>query len=309
MDKRGEAVRRLGAAPAPSYHRVMPELPEVETVRRGLEPALAGARLEQVRQNRADLRFPFPERFAERLDGAVVERLDRRAKYLLFALSTGETWVTHLGMTGRFTLDGGEIGAFEDAPPISGPHEHLSFVARLGERGRRIGFADARRFGFMGLIATPEVAAHAWFRGLGPEPLSNHFSSADLKAGFEGRAAPVKAALLDQRIVAGLGNIYVCEALYRSRISPLTPAGKLSMPRLELLAAAIRQVLGAAIEAGGSTLKDFANADGGQGYFQHSFDVYGREGEACRTPDCIGVIRRIVQSGRSTFYCPRCQTR
>ena len=287
----------------------MPELPEVETVRRGLEPALAGARLERVRQNRPDLRFPFPDQFPARLEGAVVERLDRRAKYLLFALSTGETWVTHLGMTGRFTLDGSEVGMFEDAPPIAGPHEHLSLVARRGEHGRRIGFADARRFGFMGLIATPQLDSHAWFAGLGPEPLSNHFSAADLKAGFEGRTTSVKAALLDQRIVAGLGNIYVCEALYRARISPLTPAGRVSRPRLEMLAAAIRQVLGEAIEAGGSTLKDFANAEGGQGYFQHSFDVYGREGEPCRTPDCDGIVHRIVQSGRSTFFCPRCQKR
>jgi len=161
----------------------------------------------------------------------------------------------------------------------------------------------------MGLIPTLAVDAHPWFRDLGPEPLSNHFSAADLKAGFEGRSAPVKAALLDQRVVAGLGNIYVCEALYRSRISPLTPAGRLSRPRLELLAAAIRCVLSDAVEAGGSTLKDFANAEGGQGYFQHSFDVYGREGEPCRTAGCPGIVRRIVQSGRSTFYCPKCQTR
>jgi formamidopyrimidine-DNA glycosylase len=292
-----------------AYLWPMPELPEVETVRRGLEPVLQGARLLQVRQNRPDLRFPFPERFGERLEGAVVERLDRRAKYLLFGLSTGETWITHLGMTGRFTLDGAALGEFEDAPPTLGKHEHLSLVAERSAERRRIGFADARRFGFMGLIATPEVPAHAWFRDLGPEPLSNRFSAADLKAGFEGRTTPVKSALLDQRIVAGLGNIYVCEALYRSGISPLTPAGKVSGPRLEKLVAAIRQVLIEAVEAGGSTLKDFANAEGGQGYFQHRFDVYGREGEACHTPACTGLVRRIVQAGRSSFYCPTCQRR
>lgn len=287
----------------------MPELPEVETVRRGLEPVLAGSRLGQVRQNRPDLRFPFPERFVERLDGVVVERLDRRAKYLLFQLSSGDTWVTHLGMTGRFTLGGEPVGAFEDTPPVAGPHEHLSLTADQDGRLTRVAYADARRFGFMGLISTDQLGAHPWFAGLGPEPLSNHFSASDLKAGFEGRATSVKAALLDQRVVAGLGNIYVCEALYRSRISPLTAAGRISRPRLEILTAAIRQVLGEAVEAGGSTLKDFANAEGGQGYFQHSFDVYGREDEPCRTPDCPGLIRRIVQAGRSTFFCPRCQKR
>ena len=286
----------------------MPELPEVETVRRGLEPVLLGARLERVRQNRPDLRFPFPERFAERLEGAVIERLDRRAKYLLFPLSTGETWVTHLGMTGRFTLEGEGIGLFEDAPPVTGKHEHVTLHVRSGDRLTRLGFADARRFGFMGLIQTGDVDGHDWFRNLGPEPLSNVFGAADLKHGFAGRRTPVKIALLDQAVVAGLGNIYVCEALYRSRISPLSAAGSISGPRLETLASAIRAVLREAVEAGGSTLKDFANAEGGQGYFQHRFDVYGREGEACHTPACSGAVRRIVQSGRSTFYCPRCQT-
>lgn len=295
--------------PGLPYLWTMPELPEVETVRRGLEPVLKGARLVQVRQNRSDLRFPFPERFPERLDGTVVERLERRAKYLLFELSSGETWVTHLGMTGRFTLDGDVLGEFEDKAPAAGKHEHLSLFAERPGLRRRVGFADARRFGFMGLLATPDVARHAWFRDLGPEPLSNQFSAADLKAGFAGRTAPVKSALLDQRIVAGLGNIYVCEALYRTGVSPLSPAGRLSGPRLERLALAIRQVLIEAVEAGGSTLKDFANAEGGQGYFQHRFDVYGREGEACHTPACPGVVRRVVQAGRSTFYCPRCQRR
>ena len=289
----------------------MPELPEVETVCRGLEPVLKGARLTRVRQNRPDLRFPFPVRFVDRLEGAVVERLERRAKYLLFPLSTGETWVTHLGMTGRFTLDGEQLGEFEEAAPISGKHEHMSLCAvRDGPEknsATRVGFADARRFGFMGLIPTDQVEAHPWFAGLGPEPLGNSFSGAHLAEAFAGRKQNVKVSLLDQRNVAGLGNIYVCEALYRARISPLTPAGKVSRPRLETLAAVVRDVLNEAIAAGGSTLKDFANAEGGQGYFQHRFDAYGREGQPCLRDGCAGAIQRIVQGGRSTFYCSKCQ--
>jgi len=285
----------------------MPELPEVETVRRGLEPVLIGARLTRVRQNRPDLRFPFPDRFPERLEGAVVERIDRRAKYLLMPLSTGETWVSHLGMTGRFTLDGEQLGEFEQAAPIVGKHEHVSLSAIRGATSTRVGFADARRFGFMGLIPTGAVETHPWFAALGPEPLGNGFSAAHLAEAFAGRKQNIKVSLLDQRNVAGLGNIYVCEALYRARISPLTPAGKVSRRRLERLAAVVRDVLNEAILAGGSTLKDFANTDGGQGYFQHRFDVYGREGEACRGEGCTGVVKRIVQSGRSTFWCPVCQ--
>ena len=287
----------------------MPELPEVETVRRGLEPVLVGARLARVRQNRPDLRFPFPDRFPERLDGATVERIDRRAKYLLARLSTGETWVTHLGMTGRFTLDGEQLGEFEEAAPIAGKHEHVSLCAVSNGVTTRVGFADARRFGFMGLIATDQVDAHPWFAGLGPEPLGNGFSGAHLAEAFAGKKQNVKVSLLDQRIVAGLGNIYVCEALYRARISPLTAAGKVSKPRLERLAAVVRDVLNEAILAGGSTLKDFANADGGQGYFQHRFDVYGREGKPCLGQGCPGAVRRTVQGGRSTFWCPSCQRR
>ena len=287
----------------------MPELPEVETVRRGLEPVLAGARLSRVRQNRPDLRFPFPDRFVERLEGATVERIDRRAKYLLMPLSTGETWVSHLGMTGRFTLDGDPLGEFEQAAPIAGKHEHVSLCAVRAGIATRVGFADARRFGFMGLIPTADVEAHPWFAGLGPEPLGNGFSGAHLAEAFAGRKQTIKVSLLDQRHVAGLGNIYVCEALYRARISPLVAAGKVSKPRLEILAAVVRDVLNEAILAGGSTLKDFATADGGQGYFQHRFDVYGREGQPCLADGCTGVIRRTVQAGRSTFWCPVCQKR
>ncbi|WP_426050988.1 bifunctional DNA-formamidopyrimidine glycosylase/DNA-(apurinic or apyrimidinic site) lyase [Brevundimonas sp. SL161] len=287
----------------------MPELPEVETVRRGLEPVLVGARLTRLRQNRPDLRFPFPDRFVERLEGGSVERIDRRAKYLLAALSTGETWVTHLGMTGRFTVDGEQLGEFEEPAPIAGKHEHMSFCALKDGRATRVGFADARRFGFMGLIPTDQVETHPWFVGMGPEPLGNGFSAAHLVEVFDGKKQNIKMSLLDQRNVAGLGNIYVCEALYRARISPLIAAGKVSKARLQTLAAVIRDVLNDAIAAGGSTLKDFANADGGQGYFQHRFDVYGREGKPCLGEGCTGVVKRVVQGGRSTFYCPSCQRR
>lgn len=285
----------------------MPELPEVETVRRGLEPVLVGARLTAVRQNRPDLRFPFPERFIQRLDGATVLRLDRRAKYLLAALSTGETWVTHLGMTGRFTLGGTAPGDFVHAAPVTGKHEHMSLDAVSGTAVTRVGYTDARRFGFMGLIAARGLDTHAWFAGLGPEPLGNGFSGAHLAEAFAGRKPSIKVSLLDQRHVAGLGNIYVCEALYRARISPRLAAGRVSRPRLERLAAVVRDVLTEAIAAGGSTLKDFANAEGGQGYFQHRFDVYGREGQPCLTDGCAGTVARIVQGGRSTFFCPLCQ--
>lgn len=287
----------------------MPELPEVETVRRGLTPVLEGATLSRVINRRPDLRFPFPERFAERLEGAQVLRIDRRAKYLLMPLSTGETWITHLGMTGRFTLDGDPTGRFEDAPPVTGKHEHFVACADLGGSLTRLAYADARRFGFMGLIPTEGVDGHAWFKNLGPEPLGNRFSGAHLVEAFSGRKQNIKVSLLDQSVVSGLGNIYVCEALYRSGIHPEVPAGKVSKPRLERLAGEVRQVLNDAILAGGSTLKDFANVEGGQGYFQHRFDVYGREGAECRTPDCGGTIERIVQGGRSTFFCKRCQKR
>lgn len=285
----------------------MPELPEVETVRRGLTPVLEGARLSRVHIRRPDLRFPFPDRFTDQLEGATVLRIDRRAKYLLMPLSNGLTWVTHLGMTGRFTLDGDPTGRFEDEVPTGTKHEHFVACANIDGTLTRIGYADARRFGFMGLIPTDQVDSHAWFKALGPEPLGNSFSGAHLSEAFNGRKQNIKVSLLDQSIVSGLGNIYVCEALYRSGISPLIAAGKVSKPRLERLATQVRLVLDDAIRAGGSTLKDFANVEGGQGYFQHSFDVYGREGQPCRTPDCSGTIARIIQGGRSTFYCPRCQ--
>ena len=286
----------------------MPELPEVETVRRGLAPALEGAVLEQVFQNRPDLRFPLPERFVERLQGARVDRLDRRAKYLLARLDRGETLLMHLGMTGRFSIEAAEgasrPGDFVYAPPADPRHDHVVF---LTSAGARIAFNDPRRFGFMTLFDTAREAEAPALAGLGPEPLSNRFSGAYLSAALEGRRTPIKAALLDQKIIAGLGNIYVIEALHRAGVSPRRLARTIPGARAERLAVAIRNVIAEAIEAGGSTLRDFASTDGALGYFQHTFRAYGREGEACPSVNCDGRIARIVQSGRSTFFCGRCQ--
>jgi formamidopyrimidine-DNA glycosylase len=289
----------------------MPELPEVETVRRGLEPSLAGARLVRVEQRRPDLRFAFPDGFVQRLTGARIERLERRAKYLLAPLDRGDTLVMHLGMTGRFEIEGldgagvGERpGGFVYAAAADPKHAHVVFET---EAGRRVTFFDPRRFGYMDLIKSDGLAAHPWFVGLGPEPMGEDFGAEHLAAAFAGRRQPVKSALLDQRVVAGLGNLYVCEALHRARISPLRPAGKITRKSLEALARAVREVLGEAIAAGGSTLRDYAGADGALGYFQHRFRAYGREREPCPTPGCRGVVARIVQSGRSSFYCPVCQ--
>ena len=287
----------------------MPELPEVETVRQGLLSSLQGARLTAVQARRPDLRFPFPDDFTARLTGARIERLERRAKYLLAALDTGETLVMHLGMTGRFEIEQGEAaarpGLFHYAAPVGGKHAHVVFET---EAGRRIVYSDARRFGFMGLARTDTLADHAWFKGMGPEPLGPDFTADALKQALSGRSQAIKLMLLDQKIVAGLGNIYVCEALHRTGVSPFTPAGQLTKPRLKALVEAIRAVLWDAIAAGGSTLRDYVAADGSLGYFQHQFRAYGREHQPCLTPDCPGVIGRRVQGGRSTFYCPVCQT-
>jgi formamidopyrimidine-DNA glycosylase len=287
----------------------MPELPEVETVRRGLQPALEGARLVRVEARRPDLRFPLPASFAARLEGARVEALERRAKYLLARLDTGETWLTHLGMTGRFTVaapcgEASAPGAF--VHPAGGDPKHEHVVVET-DAGVRVAFNDARRFGYMDLLPTARLGESRWLQGLGPEPLSDAFDAAHLLRAFAGRIQNVKATLLDQRVVAGLGNIYVCEALHRARIAPETAAGLLGLPRLRKLVAAIREVLEAAIAAGGSTLRDYRNAEGDLGYFQHSFRAYGREGEPCLTRGCRGTVGRLVQAGRSTFHCPRCQ--
>lgn len=286
----------------------MPELPEVETVRRGLAPHLEGRRIRTVKLNRPDLRFPFPARFAARLTGATILPLDRRAKYLLVPVDTGETLVIHLGMSGRLLIlqpEGAETpGNFHHDISRLEQHDH----AEIGlEDGRRLIFNDPRRFGFMLLEASESLPEHATFAGIGVEPLGNEFSAAHLMATLASRRTPMKAALLDQRNVAGLGNIYVCEALHRAGIAPARPAATLAAAEAERLVAIIRDVLGEAIEAGGSTLRDFRHEDGALGYFQHRFRVYDREGEPCPTPGCAGHIGRIVQSGRSTFYCETCQ--
>lgn len=286
----------------------MPELPEVETVRRGLQPVLEGRRLSRVEARRPDLRFPLPEGFVQRLTGATIRTLQRRAKYLMGELDRGETLVMHLGMSGRFEIARPEghvrPGEFHYAPDPDPKHAHVVFET---EDGGRVTYYDPRRFGYMDLIETAALPAHPWFAGLGPEPLSEDFNADLLARAFEGRKQGPKTLLLDQRIVAGLGNIYVCEALNRSRISPFKPAGSLARKRLPALVDTVREVLAEAIEAGGSTLRDYAAADGALGYFQHRFRAYDREGEPCLNPGCKGTIAREVQAGRSTFFCPACQ--
>jgi formamidopyrimidine-DNA glycosylase len=284
----------------------MPELPEVETVRRGLAPFLEGRRIARARINRTDLRFPFPKRFAKRLEGRRVEALRRRAKYLLAELDNGNVWVTHLGMTGRWSVIGQERqpGDFYYAEPPDRAHTHVVLET---DQGARLEFNDPRRFGYMDLIARGEFDHHPWFKGLGPEPLGNAFSAPYLAEALDGKKANIKSALLDQRVVAGLGNIYVVEALHRAGIAPTRAAGRVSKQRLEALAPVIRLVLEEAIAAGGSTLSDYANVDGAQGGFQQRFAVYDREGQPCIKPKCPGTIRRAVHAGRSTFWCPRCQ--
>lgn len=289
----------------------MPELPEVETVRRGLEPVMAGHLIVRADVRRPDLRWPFPARMAERLTGQRVERLRRRSKYILCDLGSDETLIIHLGMSGRMTIapapgDRSEIlGEFRHLHPAPEKHDHVVFDM---EDGARITFNDARRFGAMDLCATNELDSHRMLAGLGPEPLGNAFDEKYLGGRLKGKKAAVKTALLDQRIIAGLGNIYVCEALWRTRISPLCKAGSLSQKQVHALVPAIRNILNEAIVSGGSSLKDFRQTDGELGYFQHNFAVYGREGEPCLTPDCGSKIARIAQSGRSSFYCPKCQS-
>ena len=281
----------------------MPELPEVETVRRGLEPAFAGARFARVEARRPDLRFPLPVNFVGRLEGRRVEALRRRAKYLLADLDSGETLVMHLGMSGSFRIQDAAVGAFYH-PRGDPTHDHIAFAF---EGGAHVVYNDPRRFGFMDLVDTATLDARPPFAQLGIEPLSDAFSATSLAAALEGARTPLKAALLDQRRIAGLGNIYVCEALHRARLSPLRLAGALTKAETRRLAKAIPQVLEAAVAAGGSTLRDHRQADGSLGYFQHSFSVYDREGAVCAHSRCGGVISRVVQSGRSTFHCAVCQ--
>lgn len=282
----------------------MPELPEVETVRRGLAPVLEGGVIADADVRRPDLRWPFPDRMAERLQGQIVRALRRRSKYLLMDLSSGETLIVHLGMSGRMLVSDHVRGAFHRNPGTYSKHDHV--VIHMGN-GAKVTFNDARRFGAMDLAKTDEVEAHWLLEKLGPEPLGNAFSAAYLAERLAGKRSAIKSALLDQRVVAGLGNIYVCEALHRAGINPKRLAGRLSAARIEKLVPIIRDVLTIAIEAGGSSLRDHRQTDGELGYFQHNFRVYDREGADCMTPGCVGQVKRIVQSGRSTFYCPSCQ--
>ena len=287
----------------------MPELPEVETVRRGLHPVMEGQVIAQAQVRRPDLRWPLPQGMAARLTGARVMGLRRRSKYILADLSTGETLLMHLGMSGRVLISCPEgaravPGVFHHVHPLPETHDHVILDM---EGGARVTFNDARRFGAMDLVATPQAEAHPWLASLGPEPLGNGFSEAYLAGALRGRATPVKAALLDQRIVAGLGNIYVCESLFRAGIAPWRKAGRIAAHRVAGLVPVIREVLAEAIAAGGSSLRDHRQTNGELGYFQHAFRVYGREGAPCVTPGCDATVRRLVQSGRSTFHCPRCQ--
>ncbi len=283
----------------------MPELPEVETVRRGLAPVMEGAVIAQADVNRPDLRWPFPPDMAVRLTGRRVLGLRRRSKYILADLDSGETLLIHLGMSGRMLISGDPLGQFVHNHPAPEKHDHV--VLHM-DNGARVTFNDPRRFGAMDLLDTATADQHKLLAVLGPEPLGNAFNEDVLVRAFKGKASPVKSALLDQRIVAGLGNIYVCEALFRAGVSPRRKAGNISQARVRTLVPIIREVLSDAIAAGGSSLRDFRQADGELGYFQHSFDVYGREGQPCRTPGCTGTVQRIVQSGRSSFYCVLCQT-
>lgn len=310
----------------------MPELPEVETVRQGLEPFLVGKAFARVEQRRPDLRFPLPKDFASRLTGRKVEALQRRAKYLLARLDNGEVLVMHLGMTGRFSIDvpgrktrsagkGAKapqglddaavvLGEFVHAEELAPKHEHIVF--HLGD-GTALRYHDARRFGFMDLVPAASLDDHAHFKGLGVEPLSPAFTPEWLAKRFKGKTTPIKAALIDQRLIAGIGNIYACEALHRAGISPLRKAGSLATKsgkptsKTGALVTSVRAVLEAAIKAGGSSLRDYKRTDGRLGRFQHRFRVYDREGKPCPRKGCGGTIRRVVQAGRSTFYCPSCQ--
>ena len=286
----------------------MPELPEVETVRLGLQPVLEGARIDALEQRRPDLRFPFPERFAERVGGRRVTALGRRAKYLLADLDDGAVILMHLGMSGSFRIeeaDGAEpIGRFYHPRGKAGVHDHVVFHL---SGGKRVVYNDPRRFGFMDLLARSALDSAPHLAGLGVEPLGNAFDGAMLLALLAGRRTPLKAALLDQRLVAGLGNIYVSEALHRAGLSPERSAGALDAAETERLAGAIRDVLAEAVAAGGSSLRDHRQANGELGYFQHSFRVYDRAGEPCPNLACDGAVERVVQAGRSTFFCRRCQ--
>jgi formamidopyrimidine-DNA glycosylase len=292
----------------------MPELPEVETVRRGLEPAMEGARFAKVEIRRGDLRWPLPKDFARRLQGKTVTGLGRRAKYLLADLSSGDVLLMHLGMSGSFHVfrNAGDktMGHYYHERAKQAAHDHLVFHM---SSGAIVTFNDPRRFGSMKIVRRDKLDAEPLLNRLGPEPLGNAFDAAKLSRACKGKKTSLKAALLDQRIVAGLGNIYVCEALYRARLSPKRLASTIATKdgepneRAERLVDGIKAVLNDAIKAGGSSLRDHKRTDGDLGLFQHHFRVYDREGKRCQTPGCSGIVKRIVQNGRSTFYCPVCQ--
>ncbi len=290
-------ARTIAAAAGLRYLRAMPELPEVETVRRGLAMALEGKRLSRVEVRRPDLRRPFPERFAERLKDRRIRSFRRRAKYLLLGLDSGEDWLIHLGMSGRMLVGQGWPNELD-------VHDHVVVGA---EDGTVVRFNDARRFGVMDLIAADKTEAHPLIKGIGPEPLDASFDGAALAARLKGKAAPIKAALLDQRVVAGIGNIYASEALFRAGISPTRKSGTIQGERADKLMAAVKAVLNEAIKAGGSSLRDHRQTSGELGYFQHSFKVYGKDGKPCPVCRSKTGIRHLVQSGRSTFYCAKCQ--
>jgi formamidopyrimidine-DNA glycosylase len=277
----------------------MPEMPEVETVRRGLQPTLEGHRFVYVETRRGDLRIPFPEDFESRLTGRRVQKLWRRAKYLMADLDTGETLVIHLGMSGRMT-----VYPTRNVEILRGKHDHVVFET---DTRVRIVFTDHRRFGLMTIVATSSLQSHKLFKDLGVEPLSKQFNAEYLKDALNRKKTSMKSALLDQRLIAGLGNIYVCEALWRSGISPKRIAARIKPSQIEVLVPAIKKILREAVRAGGSTLRDHRQTNGELGYFQKTFAVYDREGERCARSRCPGVIKRIVQCGRSTFYCPACQ--
>jgi formamidopyrimidine-DNA glycosylase len=292
----------------------MPELPEVETVRRGLEPAMQGARFAKVEVRRGDLRWPLPKDFAARLEGKTVTGMGRRAKYLLTDLSSGDVLLMHLGMSGSFHVFAGRgdkaLGRYHHERARHVAHDHVVFHM---SSGAIVTFNDPRRFGSMKIVPRAAIDAEPLLNGLGPEPLGNAFDAAMLARACSGKRTSLKAALLDQRIVAGLGNIYVCEALHRARLSPKRSAATIATrsgapnERAERLVVGIKAVLADAIKDGGSSLRDHKRTDGGLGMFQHHFRVYDREGEPCRTPGCRGTVKRIVQNGRSTFFCPACQ--
>lgn len=277
----------------------MPELPEVETVCRGLEQALIGDQFTTVTLRRENLRFPFADGFAETLTGRRIEAIRRRAKYILMSLEGGDVMIGHLGMSGSFRIE-------PDPDPLSpfDKHDHVIFETA---RGLRVRYHDPRRFGFLLLTRAEVLDSHPQLAGIGPEPLGNEFNGPVLAERLAGRKTPIKIALLDQRVVAGVGNIYACEALHRSGISPKRQAANVKGRRADLLAAAIRTVLEEAIASGGSTLRNYSHTDGELGYFQHRFLAYDKENAPCPTVGCTGIIRRITQSGRSTFYCPKCQ--